>query len=108
MPAPKKAQAARAEAAGGTVKFESQGLELDIPAAMPFTIMRYIQNGDLAVTAVVPMLREILGDEQLEKVWAAGLTMEQGLSLAADLFNAAGTSLGESSASQDSSTSDGT
>ena len=108
MPAPKKAQAARAEAAGGTITVESHGLTLKVPAELPFELLQFVGRDDAGPQEVVSILRCLLGEEQLQKVWSAGLSMSQGDALVDDIMQATGLSVGESSASQDSSTNAGT
>lgn len=108
MPAPKKAQAARAEAAGGTITVESHGLTLTIPAKMPFSLFRFMGAEDPGPREVIGILETLLGPEQMNTVWSAGLDMDQGSALIDDLMAASGLSTGESPASQDSSTNAGT
>lgn len=95
-----KSVAARAEVNGNGLRtVQTHGLELTVPAKMPFAVLRYLE-GDIGAAEVVGVLKTLLRPaEQIEKVWAAELDMEQGGQLVKDLIESGGVSLGESVAS---------
>lgn len=102
-PAQKRAAATAAagEGTGEPTTVEYEGLTLTLPNELPFAFLRYARM-EQGPEQALSLLETILGEEQLEQVWDAGLTMSQGLELTGIVMQAIGTSLGESSASANS------
>lgn len=84
-----KAAAARAEKTTGRT-VTKHGLTLKLPAKLPFNVARWLREDD-----VVGALEAIIGPEQLEKVWAANLDVDQGGELLDAILGQYGVSEGE-------------
>lgn len=91
--APAPGAAARSETSPKpkTIKFE--GLTLTLPAKMPFNVLRY--SGQNEGAQVIGVLTELLGDDQLEQVWALQLDVDRGKELVDELMAAYGTTPGK-------------
>lgn len=94
--------AARAEITGEDKTVEFEGLTLTLPAKLPFNLLRDIRAARNDGSVAVSILEQLLGEEQLEQVWALNLDMDQGLALLSDITSQYGTPLGKSSASPSS------
>jgi hypothetical protein len=77
------ADAAIAET-NGRRELKSEHLEfvLELPAKVPFVVIRYTSNDNIAGA-----LEAILGSEQMERVWDADLDIEQGRELVEQIFS---------------------
>lgn len=98
MATTRKGAAARGEASGAPRTVTSHGLTLEIPAKLPFSLLRHM-GGDVGPQQAVGVMSELLGEEQMQKVWDAGLDIDQGVELLEALLEQAGSSPGESEAS---------
>lgn len=90
--------AARAEVADEPRTLEAHGLTLTLPPRLPFEVLRYMSD-EPGAADVVGILRVVLGAEQLDKVWALGLDVDEGTQLVEDITGLYGSSVGESAAS---------
>lgn len=88
--------AARAEANGEAPSVEFHGLTIELPAKMPFNVLRHIESGQNEGAQALGILRELIGAEQLDAVFALNLDIEQGMELLKLCSGQYGTSLGES------------
>lgn len=96
-----KQVAARAEVNGNGLRtVETQGLKLTVTATIPFAVLRYIRKDAFDMVAVLEMLLD--PPEQIDKVWDANLSLQDGAALVTDLVETGGVSVGESLASPDS------
>lgn len=89
-----KSAAARAEANGEAKHLKFEGLELTMPPKLPFRVLRHAREDGLAAT--VGILETILGEEQLEQIWALDIDIARGEELVEQILDAYGLSLGES------------
>lgn len=94
-----RSAAAIAEAKNGDGRrtVETQGLKLTVTATIPFAVLRYIRKESFDMVAVLEMLLD--PPEQIEQVWAADLSLNDGATLITDLIESGGVSVGESLAS---------
>lgn len=98
--APAKGAAARAETNGKVRELTFEGLKLKLPERLPFRSLRYVSSGEDAGPAeIVGLLTSILGEEQMEKVWALDIDIDRGGDLLTEVTEAMGMSPGESEAS---------
>ncbi|MEH3055552.1 MAG: hypothetical protein PGN13_16365 [Patulibacter minatonensis] len=86
--------------------FEMHGVTLELPRKVPFKLLR-VMRGNTPETAVgadfaLDMLAAVIGEEQLERIFDADLSMDDGLEVATGALDALGLSSGKSSASSDS------
>ena len=84
-----KASTAASEARGKTLKVKN--LTLKLPAKLPFETVRFIKDDDIDIAG---FLGSILGD-QVEKVWSAGLDMDEGTELVEGILKKYGLGSGE-------------
>lgn len=94
---PKRGAAARSEVNGHRPTVEFEGLTLTLPAKIPFRVVRYMRGGN--VEDVAGMLGVLLGEEQLEKVWALDIDIDRGGELVDEVMDAMGSDTGKSAAS---------
>lgn len=73
---------------------EAHGLTLTLPSKLPFRILRHIQ-GDVGGKEAVAILTDLLGAEQMETVWAADLSMDEGVGLLSQITDVYGTTPGK-------------
>lgn len=102
-----KGAAARSEkngAAPNQIKY--RGLTLKLPKKLPFNVLQFL-GGQVTPATVVDVLVVILGEDQMQEVWDANLDIDQGTELMDKVLSTMGLELGESPASQSSSTSAG-
>lgn len=85
-----KATTASGEGRGKVVK--AHGLTLKLPAKLPFATVRFIKGDDIDIAG---FLGAVLGEEQVDKVWAAGLDMDQGTELVETVLEKYGLDAGE-------------
>jgi hypothetical protein len=85
-----KGQTAASETKAKSIKVKN--LTLKLPPSLPFVTIRYVTNDDIDM---VGFLNSILGDEQLEKVWEAGLSMDEGTELVEAILKKYGLGTGE-------------
>jgi len=85
-----KADTASSEGRKKTLK--AHGLSLTLPAKLPFLVTKFISGDDPDIDGV---LRAVLGDEQAEKVWNAGLDIDQGNDLVKSIMDKYEVSAGE-------------
>lgn len=85
-----KATTASSENRGKVVK--SHGLTIKLPAKLPFTTVRFVNGDDIDIAG---FLGAVLGEEQLNKVWDAGLDMDQGTELVEAVLAKYGLDAGE-------------
>lgn len=90
--------AARAEVNGKDRTLRAHGLELTLPAKLPFAALRYMSDNP-GGAEVVGLLEVLLGPEQLDAVWKLDLDIDQGTELVEQITNLYGTNMGESEAS---------
>ena len=98
MPAPRKGVAARGEASGDPRTITSHGLTLTLPEKLPFAMLRYAKSS-IEPADAIGIMTELLGDEQMQQVWAANLSVDDGLDLFTEILAASGVTPGEPSAS---------
>ncbi len=97
-PRTKRGAAARSEDKPKTIKFE--GLALTLPAKLPFRVLRHTREE--GISGVVSFVEDVLGDEQMEKVWALDIDIERGGELMEEILGCYGMDAGESPASDGS------
>lgn len=91
---------------GHTVSF--RGEKFRFPAKPPFSVLKHFHGKSVGgePAALVGMVTELLGEEQMDKFYAFDLDMEEGMDALVELLKKGmkpyGISLGGSSASQDS------
>lgn len=98
--------AAGREAGGKSSTLDFEGLDFKLKlkyAKAPFKLTKAIgKNKGSEPAQVVEVLEILLGEEQTEKVWDAGLDMDQGKELMEALMAHYGMASGESDASPNS------
>jgi len=85
-----KATTAASESRGKVLK--AAGLTLKLPAKLPFATVRYVNGDDIDIAG---FLAAILGEEQVNSVWNAGLDIDQGGELVGDILKKYGFEAGE-------------
>ena len=85
-----KATTAAGESRGKLLK--AAGLTLKLPAKLPFATVRYVKGDDIDIAG---FLGSILGEEQVNTVWNAGLDIDQGGELVEDILKKYGLEAGE-------------
>jgi hypothetical protein len=85
-----KATTAASESRGKVVK--AHGLTLKLPAKLPFTTVKFVKGDDIDIAG---FLAAVLGEEQVNKVWDAGLDMDQGTELVEAVLAKYGLDAGE-------------
>ena len=85
-----KATTASSEGRGKIVK--THGLTLKLPAKLPFETVRFIKGDDIDIAG---FLGAVLGEEQVSKVWASGLDIDQGTELVEAVLEKYGLDAGE-------------
>lgn len=97
------AEIAMAEAAkngNGHRTVESHGLKLQVKSKIPFAVLRYVKGTDIDMVGALQTLLD--PPEQIDLIWAADLSIEEGADLIRDLLRTGGMDVGESVASQTS------
>jgi hypothetical protein len=79
-------------------KLEFEGLTLKLPAKMPFRVLRHFSD-DMGISQIIAVLRDVLGDEQMESVWELDIDIDRGTQLMDEIFGVYGMGTGESPAS---------
>jgi hypothetical protein len=85
-----KATTASSEGRGKIVK--AHGLTLKLPAKLPFETVRFIKGEDIDIAG---FLGTVLGEDQVAKVWEAGLDIDQGTKLVESVLEKYGLEAGE-------------
>jgi len=88
-----KAAAARAEKSDEQRTLEFEGLTLILPPKLPFRVLKHIRAG--GVEGDVAFLEEVMGPEQMEKIWDLDIDVDRGQELIVEVFAAFGTDSGE-------------
>lgn len=83
-----RAKNARAEVASTTKTITFKGIKLTLPSEAPFNLVKYETND------VSGILEELLGDD-LQKVWDANLTLDEGVDLVQKIMEGYGLTLGK-------------
>lgn len=83
-----RAKNARAEVASSTKTLTFKGIKLTLPAQAPFNLVKYDASD------VSGILEELLGDD-LQKVWDANLTLNEGVDLVQKIMEGYGLTLGK-------------
>lgn len=81
--------AARAETKAKTKKITYGTLKLDVPTKLPFNTLAFMKN-DMGPADTFYALESVIGPEQMAKVTALNLDIEQGNELMEKVFKAAG------------------
>lgn len=85
-----KATTASSEGRGKVVK--THGLTLKLPAKLPFETVRFIKGDDIDIAG---FLGSVVGEDQLAKVWEAGLDIDEGTQLVEAVMEKYGLDAGE-------------
>lgn len=70
--------AARSELNGRAPRVTFHKLKLDLPPVLPFRVAQYLSAGnDVTGEQVVALLETVLGEKQMEKVWAVDIDVSK-------------------------------
>lgn len=98
--APRKGGAAAARSERKKTRtIESNGLTLTLPAKLPFRVLRHLRTSEGGVDGPLGFLEDLLGEEQMEQVWALDIDVDEGVALVQQILDGYGLAEGEAPAS---------
>lgn len=99
--APGALPGAAARAENEPRQLEAHGITLDLPAKLPFKVLKHVRGG-VTGSNVVAMLEAIVGEKQLDRIFNLDLDIEEGARLFEQITALYGTTTGNSKASPSS------
>jgi hypothetical protein len=84
-----RAKNARAEVASPTKTLTFKGVKYTLPSSAPFNLVKYDTND------VSGILTELLGEDGVQVVWDANLTLDEGVEFVQKILEGYGLTLGK-------------